>query len=52
LLWDFERHAFVSKNPSGLIRAFLICPENHRVMNSGNYQRAEILAEGYARCSP
>jgi hypothetical protein len=43
LLWDFERHAFVSKNPAGLIRAFLICSENHRVMNPGNYQRAELF---------
>ena len=34
---DFARHAFVSKNPAGLLWAFLLCPENHRVMNSGNY---------------
>jgi hypothetical protein len=26
-VWDFERHAFVSKNPAGLVRAFLICPD-------------------------
>jgi len=43
LLWDFERHAFVSKNPAGLLRTFLICHENHRVMNLGNYQRANIF---------
>jgi hypothetical protein len=45
LLWHCERHALVSKNPAGFIRAFLICHENHRVMNTGNYQRAKKMCK-------
>src|SRR6185295_14375731 len=38
-----------SKNPAGFIRAFLICHENHRVMNAGKYQRAHMLPRGFQR---